>query len=103
MVAEPKAKTVRGDFLTRHIARFEEITRELVSGAFGAVRAAGAGWGGSRRRVTAAPPCVSVAIRHAHALTSPAPLLPAAPLQEAMKPVPQAPAPASATPAVPAH
>ncbi|KAL4425846.1 hypothetical protein ABPG75_009862 [Micractinium tetrahymenae] len=29
VVAEPKAKTVKGDFLVRHIARFEEIVREL--------------------------------------------------------------------------
>ncbi|PSC76421.1 eukaryotic translation initiation factor 3 subunit L-like [Micractinium conductrix] len=29
VVAEPKAKIVKGDFLVRHIARFEEIVREL--------------------------------------------------------------------------
>lgn len=29
VVAEPKAKTVKGDFLVRHIARFEEIVRDL--------------------------------------------------------------------------
>ncbi|PRW58820.1 eukaryotic translation initiation factor 3 subunit L-like [Chlorella sorokiniana] len=29
VVAEPKAKVVKGDFLVRHIARFEEIMRDL--------------------------------------------------------------------------
>lgn len=31
VVAEPKTKTVKGDFLLRHIARFDEIVRELDS------------------------------------------------------------------------
>lgn len=29
VVAEPKAKAVKGDFLLRHIARFEDIIRDL--------------------------------------------------------------------------
>lgn len=107
VVAEPKAKTVRGDFLTRHIARFEEITRELVSEAWLGLSGERAMRGLARRGM--APSACRANRGAAQVLAikctdeAPPHLTPPSLAQEAMKPVPQAPGHPSATPAVPAH